>query len=410
MQEEKYEGVEGISSGNDSQDNIDNSKYNEQFYHDDIADKSTYKAFEFRANPKEYFKIWIVNVALTILTLGIYSAWAKVRTNRYIYASTFLNGSNFEYNANPKRILIGRLIVVSAYGLFVLFSDYLNMYKVAAGIVVVFLLLLPWLIRQAIRFRLKSTSYRNIHFKYKGKVKSFYGLFILAIFLFIIPGALVAAFAKYRVNFDAISVLYPIYLFVLSAFVYKKFQMLLVNNSYFGKDRFNANLSTRSIMWLFLAIWAWTMIGGVLIALIILFGGSIVEVFVGKIDHSNPYTEYIVMAFVAVIYLMVLGLYKGISDAYFSNYIRNNTTLGSAKLKGTMEPFSLGWISATNTLMLVLSLGLLYPWTRVRYLKYKLENTHFSCQNYDKFIADSKDDISTYGEETLDFFDIDIGV
>src|SRR6059058_745587 len=34
---------------------------------------------EFTADPKEYFRIWIVNLALTIVTLGIYSAWAKVR-------------------------------------------------------------------------------------------------------------------------------------------------------------------------------------------------------------------------------------------------------------------------------------------------------------------------------------------
>ena len=43
---------------------------------------------EFRGDPKEYFRIWIVNLALTILTLGIYSAWAKVRKQRYFYLST----------------------------------------------------------------------------------------------------------------------------------------------------------------------------------------------------------------------------------------------------------------------------------------------------------------------------------
>jgi len=41
--------------------------------------------FEFRGDGMEYFKIWIVNILLTILTLGIYSAWATVRNNRYFY-------------------------------------------------------------------------------------------------------------------------------------------------------------------------------------------------------------------------------------------------------------------------------------------------------------------------------------
>ena len=30
----------------------------------------------------EYFRIWVVNMLLTLLTLGIYSAWAKVRKAR----------------------------------------------------------------------------------------------------------------------------------------------------------------------------------------------------------------------------------------------------------------------------------------------------------------------------------------
>ena len=40
----------------------------------------------FTGTGSEYFRIWIVNLLFTILTLGIYSAWAKVRKLRYFYA------------------------------------------------------------------------------------------------------------------------------------------------------------------------------------------------------------------------------------------------------------------------------------------------------------------------------------
>ena len=36
--------------------------------------------FLFDGSATEYFRIWIVNLALSILSLGIFSAWAKVRT------------------------------------------------------------------------------------------------------------------------------------------------------------------------------------------------------------------------------------------------------------------------------------------------------------------------------------------
>ncbi len=39
---------------------------------------------EFKGNGFEYFQIWIVNIVLTIVTLGIYSAWATVRNKRYL--------------------------------------------------------------------------------------------------------------------------------------------------------------------------------------------------------------------------------------------------------------------------------------------------------------------------------------
>ena len=53
-----------------------------------------------------------MNIILTILTLGIYSAWAKVRHKKYIYGSARLNGAGFEYLADPAKILKGRMIVV----------------------------------------------------------------------------------------------------------------------------------------------------------------------------------------------------------------------------------------------------------------------------------------------------------
>src|SRR5688500_4641132 len=65
---------------------------------------------EFTGRAGEFFGIWFVNLVLSVLTLGIYSAWAKVRTERYFYGNTRLGGAPFEYLAQPIAILKGRLI------------------------------------------------------------------------------------------------------------------------------------------------------------------------------------------------------------------------------------------------------------------------------------------------------------
>ena len=75
--------------------------------------------FEFRGNGGEYFKIWIVNVLLTLITLGIYSAWATVRNNRYFYSNTFVDDVSFDYLAKPLQILKGRIIAVVLFALIV---------------------------------------------------------------------------------------------------------------------------------------------------------------------------------------------------------------------------------------------------------------------------------------------------
>ena len=67
-------------------------------------------AVNFHGTGKEFFSIWIVNLLLTIVTLGIYSAWAKVRTNRYLYGNLEIDGHRFAYLAEPLQILKGRII------------------------------------------------------------------------------------------------------------------------------------------------------------------------------------------------------------------------------------------------------------------------------------------------------------
>ena len=122
--------------------------------------------FEFTGRGGEYFRIWIVNLALTILTLGIYSAWAKVRRLQYFYRNTALAGSSFDYHGNPLAILKGRLIAV---GLLVIYN-FAGAFNMALGLAVLAALLAvaPWLIQRSISFKLVNSSYRGLRFHFAG--------------------------------------------------------------------------------------------------------------------------------------------------------------------------------------------------------------------------------------------------
>ena len=100
--------------------------------------------FEFRGSAREWFGIWIVNLLLSIVTLGIYSAWAKVRTKRYFNGNTKLAGHSFDYHANPVAILKGRIIVVVVLVVLNLLSQINPL--LAIGVLVFYAIALPWVI------------------------------------------------------------------------------------------------------------------------------------------------------------------------------------------------------------------------------------------------------------------------
>ena len=79
----------------------------------------------YSGDSSEYFRIWIVNIFLTIITLGIYSAWAKVINTKYIYQNINIDGHRLDYIADPVNILIGRLIATAFLVVFYLIAIFL---------------------------------------------------------------------------------------------------------------------------------------------------------------------------------------------------------------------------------------------------------------------------------------------
>ena len=71
------------------------------------------EAITFSATGSEYFRIWIVNLLLSIVTLGVYSAWAKVRREQFFHRNLLLDKAGFDYHAQPMAILRGRGIAAA---------------------------------------------------------------------------------------------------------------------------------------------------------------------------------------------------------------------------------------------------------------------------------------------------------
>jgi uncharacterized membrane protein YjgN (DUF898 family) len=136
----------------------------------------------FQGKASEYFGIWIVNLLLSLLTLGIYSAWAKIRRKKYFYNNTLIENVGFDYHAKPMSILKGRLI---AFAFFAIAS--INPILQSVMFFILFLAV-PWLVVRGSLFNARNTSHRGLRFDFIGTVgeavKVFIGLPLLTMITF----------------------------------------------------------------------------------------------------------------------------------------------------------------------------------------------------------------------------------
>src|SRR5437867_5549423 len=158
----------------------------------------------FTGRGSEYFRIWVVNVLLTLVTFGVYSAWAKVRKARYFRQNTRLDGHVFDYHGRPIAILRGRAIafvLATAYTWTFQFSN-------AAGVATVAMVcaLGPWLLMRAQQFSLANTSYRGLRFGFRARTGQAYRTLSPVMALSLSP-AVAAALTRYDRRFVAASTL-----------------------------------------------------------------------------------------------------------------------------------------------------------------------------------------------------------
>lgn len=339
---------------------------------------------EFTGNAGEYFKIWIVNIALTVVTLGIYSAWAKVRKLRYFYGNTSIEDGHLDYHAKPTAILFGRIMAVGMLFVYYLLSQFIPV----AGLVMiaVIVLLVPVLIVRAKVFQLRNTSYHGLRFNfqrnYKDSFITFYG------------GALIALFS---LGLAAPSVVY----------MRNKF---IANNAGYGRTQFNFNGRQGPFYSIFWSSVGLALLGGIGVALLV---GGMGSVFGAAVGNSSGAAAGLAAQVIAVITMMALfGFYAAIGiyvQTRQRNYVWNSTTLGGNSFESTLSVRSMVFIMLTNAVVIALSLGLMIPWAQIRLARYRAEHmTVHLADDWREYVVAKDSQGSALGEEVGEAFDVDV--
>jgi uncharacterized membrane protein YjgN (DUF898 family) len=345
--------------------------------------------FRFTGNTREYFGIWIVNILLTIVTLGIYSAWAKVRRQRYFYGNTHLAGSTFDYHARPIKILIGRIIVLVLLGVYNLTIQVQPV--IGLIILVLIILLVPWFVMRGMRFNARVTSYRNVRFDFTGGYWGAFQAYILGTALIYLTGGILAPLASqwmWRYTF---------------------------NNLRYG-DRPIAcepRLDKLYGQWwrpaLIVLLGSIALVGTLIGGSIMVWSSNSFDGF----DTDGMLTLWLPILLVAM-YVPFIALFlvaKLIYDAGVRNVVFNETVIDNRHmLASSIHRGRYAWISVTNLLATICTLGLARPWAAIRMAQYMSTVTALDTTgSLDDYFSTVKFEGAAVGAEFMDVEGFDVG-
>jgi uncharacterized membrane protein YjgN (DUF898 family) len=328
--------------------------------------------FTFTGSGKEYFRIWIVNLLLTVATLGIYSAWAKVRRLQYFDRNTQLAGASFDFRGDPRAILRGRMlavVVVAAY-------HYLYGYSPAAWLAVVALLFaaLPFLFRAALRFRLSNTWYRGLPFGFSGSVTGAYRAWLPPVAVVLLPGALAAFYPGSPAPYAALL----LYLsWPLMYGVMKRYQHRHLVYGGAG-SRFEVPVRRFAPPYLragLLALAGLAVIMLVAVALIVLAGW-----WHGPVQNNSVTQRVVTLALTAVpayLFFLLAGPYL---KARLANLAWSDTSFPGVGIACQMKAGAFVRLQTVNAVLTLLSLGLYRPFAVVNVYRYRLAHLALEVQ------------------------------
>jgi len=178
------------------------------------------------------FLLILKNLFLTVITLGVYAAWARAERRKYMWSSTEIAGQRLVFTGTGLELFKGYLKVLAAYIAFAFIPVIGNYFipgsrpilQIVLAVAVIFLV--PFVIYWSRAYLLSRTRWRGIHFGLE-------------------PGA--GAYAKtfiggYLLTLLTLGIYGPVWL--------NRLRAILLNNTRFGTERFSYDGGNADAFWI----------------------------------------------------------------------------------------------------------------------------------------------------------------
>ena len=319
------------------------------------GERLRYKALDFTGGVGEYYGIVILNSLLTMITLGIYSPWAKVRKQRYFFSHTEFLDEGFQYLATGKQLFVGRIVAILVLVALSL-AEFIPVIGIALSILVL-LIGFPFVLNRSVRFNARNLAWRDVRFGWHGS----FGMAFLVWIIYPLLSLLTLGLAQ-----------------PLAA---RALRRHFADNHSFGGANFSADLGLGAF---YLALLKASIFALVLIGI---FGGASFAIAIASLGNLfGEITSYddlvLLLAFLpdeqkALLALPLIGVGFALylSGQYYFALVRhvmiNEVRLeGGIRVRSQLSAFKYAMVMISNLLLNIITLGFAHPYTIVRRYRY----------------------------------------
>jgi uncharacterized membrane protein YjgN (DUF898 family) len=335
----------------------------------------------------ELFKIHILNYLFTLLTLGVYAFWAKVKVRKYLWGNTVVLGENLEYTGTGGELFKSFLIVMllGVLGTAAFYACSL-LFPIASSLVLV-IVLVPvgyFASYQTLRYRLTRTRWRGIRGNMDGSALGY-----------------AAAGAGY-------SLLAVLTLFIGMPLKTARLTAKRLNASFFGSRRLAFSGRAGALFAAWMKFYVLLLVFGAGAALA--FHALGIDQWLETVEEDS--IPFALGAFASVFgVLLLMGLLTIAYRAAVVRWLFGNLAFGDMRFaaKG-YTAWSLFKLLAGNVLLLAFTLGIAYPWTEIRSLRFLLSSIRYSGDPQLRELLQNTLPERSRGEGLLDALDMDLAI
>jgi uncharacterized membrane protein YjgN (DUF898 family) len=334
------------------------------------------------------FGIHLVNTLLTLVTLGIYYYWAKVRVRAFLFSQTEFAGDRFSYHGSAHELLNGTIKASLVFGIPYFLMGNAGQFlegstaiqvtlKVAASLLLI--LFIPVAITGARRYRLSRTAWRGIRFSFRGKTLDFVKLWLSGYFLTAVT----------------LGLYYPYFSTKKHAF--------LTTHSYFGSEPFkfsgDGSVLSRPFLRMYLLAVAVAGVVGLGLYFFVDLPGQ-------NIEDPEAMGSFV---FGAIASLMIGALVFRLLWLPYSvteqRFFWEQTSIGSVRFRLPITTWPYLKLKLGNLLFMVCTLGLAWSWVTIRNIRFFTDQLELvRIDNFDE-IVQAYDGAPPIGEGLDGFLD-----